>query len=118
MALKHQSPYLPGRGGVGDFHPPVRVVGDLRPVEGDDGVDQGEAVLPQARLAGGDALPGRSAGRRREPTGSGGFGETRRGAVPVAVLGAVGPANQGRGFLQQVAQRPASMVGALLVRQQ
>jgi hypothetical protein len=29
---------------VGDFHLPVGVVGCLRLVEGDDGVDQGEAV--------------------------------------------------------------------------
>jgi len=33
-------------------------------VEGDDGVDQGEAVLTQARLAGRDPLAGGAAGRR------------------------------------------------------
>jgi hypothetical protein len=47
---------------VGDFHLPVRVVGRLRLVEGDDGVDQGKAVLPQTRLTRGDALPGGLAG--------------------------------------------------------
>lgn len=97
--------------------PPVRVVGHLRLVEDDDGVDQGEAVLPQARLAG--RAPARGpADRRRELTGGRGFGEARRGAVPVALPGAVGPADQGWGFVDQVAQRPAYVVGALLVRQQ
>jgi hypothetical protein len=87
-------------------------------VEGDDGVDQSEAVFPKTRLAGGDALPGGPAGPRRELTGGGGFGETGRGAVPVALLGAVGPADQGRGFSEQVAQRETDAVGVLLVRQQ
>ncbi|MDT9685064.1 hypothetical protein RND61_23825 [Streptomyces sp. TRM76323] len=40
----------------------------------------------------------------------------RRGAVPVAVLGALGPADQS--VRVEVAQRPADVVGALLVRQQ
>ncbi|MFF0451191.1 hypothetical protein ACFYT4_33245 [Streptomyces sp. NPDC004609] len=48
---------------MGDFHLPVGVIGGLRLVEGDDGVDQGEAVLTQARPADGDALPGGPAGR-------------------------------------------------------
>ncbi|KFF98169.1 hypothetical protein IQ62_26475 [Streptomyces scabiei] len=89
----------------------------LRLVEGDDGVDQGETVFPQAGLAGG-ALPGGVAGPRREFAGGGGFGEPGRGAVPVALLDAVGPADQSRGFSEQVAQRATYVVGVLLVGQQ
>jgi hypothetical protein len=36
---------------VGDLEVPVALVGRLRLVEGDDGVDQGEAVLTQPVLA-------------------------------------------------------------------
>ncbi|MFF2964932.1 hypothetical protein ACFVT1_40070 [Streptomyces sp. NPDC057963] len=54
---------------MGDFHLPVGAVGDLRLVEGDDGVDQGRAVLPQARLAGRSLARG-PARRRRELTGA------------------------------------------------
>lgn len=103
------------RGGVGDLEAPVHAFGRLRLVKGDDGVDQGEAVLAQARLRG-RAVPGGPSGRRREVTGRGGFSETGGGAVPVTLLGAVGPADQGVGA--QVAQRAAYVVGALLVRQQ
>jgi hypothetical protein len=45
-------------------------------VEGDDGVDQGEALLAQARLAGRDALARGPAGGRREFAGGGGFRES------------------------------------------
>jgi hypothetical protein len=87
-------------------------------VEGDDGVDQGKTVLPQARLADGDALPGSPAGPRLKFAGGGGFGETLWRAVPVALLAAVGPADKGRGFGEQVAQRTPDVVGVLLVGQQ
>ncbi|MCI0385822.1 hypothetical protein, partial [Streptomyces sp. CNQ085] len=43
-------------------------------------------MLAKTRLAGGDALIGGPAGRRRELTGGSGFGQTRRDAVPVAGL--------------------------------
>lgn len=62
-AVGHQ---VPGRGGVGAFHLPVGAVGRLRLVEGDDSVDQGEAVFPKTCLAGGDALAGGQAGPRCE----------------------------------------------------
>ncbi len=109
---------VPGRGRMGDFHLPVGVVGRLGLVEGDDGVDQGEAVLPQTRPAGGDAFARRPARGGCELTGGGCPGEAGRGAVPVALLRAADPADQSRGLGAQVPQRTADMVGAPLVRQQ
>ncbi len=88
--------------GVGYLEAPVRVTGRLRLVEGDDGIDQGEIVLAQARLHG-RAPPHGPPRPQQELTGRGGFGEAGGGAVPVALLGAVGPADQAVG--KQVAQR-------------
>ncbi|MFD9452560.1 hypothetical protein ACFWBC_05650 [Streptomyces sp. NPDC059985] len=59
-----------------------------------------------------------TAGRIENAQGGRSFGEACRGAVPVALLGAVGPADQSRGLVEQIAQRPTYVVGALLVRLQ